>query len=82
MAADISSPPVLVYLKYSFESFCKLNSPLPLKNTPASVNVVGIVGPIAIVPPLEDEMCCVEVSKSNVLAFIFNTGLPPTSNLI
>ena len=40
-----------------------------------------MVAPIAIAPPFEDDMCCVDVSKSNVSEFIVKE-VPAASNLI
>ena len=59
------------------ESDWKLNSPLPLKKIPLSSNCVGMVEPIAIAPPCDDEICKVFVSKSKVSDFIVNE--PPST---
>ena len=42
---------MVVNLKYSSESFCILNSPLPLKNIPLLDRLVGNVPPNASLPP-------------------------------
>ena len=57
-----SNPAEFVNLRYSFESFCKLNSPLPLKNIPSELRFVGAVPPSAIVPPLAVSISRVTVS--------------------